>query len=400
MQNHINPENPIAFSPRSGSLRQIDPRQRAWIEVDTEAIAENARIIKQLIGKDCLLMAVVKADGYGHGSCTVARAALRGGARNLGVATLQEGIELRQSGLNCPILVLGNLISKQDFRECIEWNLTPTLSGMREAIICQNLSEIKGHSYKLKVHFKVDTGMTRLGCDLREAPMMIKEIARFKNLELEGIYSHLALADQDIEDQLGAFTDLQRKRFDVLLRKIRRKTISSCFHLANSAGTLSDSRLHYNMVRVGLSLYGHKPNEKISLSLNLKPALSVKARVTLVRDVPSGTGVGYGHNFITTRKSRLAVVAIGYADGVSRALSGKIQASINGKLFPQVGSITMDQLVLDITTHPDIKVGSIVTLLGKDKDVSISPYQWSSLIRSIPWEILCGFKHRLPRLVI
>ncbi len=401
MQKLINQENSFFQSSNiDSSCCKIDPKQRAWIEVNSKAISKNARKIKEFIGEECLLMAVVKADGYGHGLVTVANAALEGGADNLGVATLQEGIDLRQAGLDCKILLLGNLISKQDLNECINWDLTPTLSGIREAIICQNLAKNRGSEYRMKVHLKVDTGMARLGCDLQDAPFIVEKIDRFNNVELDGVYSHLALADEVFEDDFGNFTELQRERFELLIQQLssRKKKIS--FHLANSAGTLINTGLHYDMVRIGLALYGHSPYKESLLPMKLEPALSVKARVTLIRDVLSGVGVGYGHNFITKRETRLAVVAIGYADGVSRALSGKIYASIDGKLFPQVGAITMDQLVLDITDKSDIKVGSVVTLLGRDNEVCITPNQWSSLTGSIPWEILCGFKHRLPRLVI
>lgn len=171
-------------------------------------------------------------------------------------------------------------------------------------------------------------------------------------------------------------------------------------HLANSAGTLRDKDLHFDMVRVGLALYGYSPFSKFKNNFSLEPALAVRARVTLVRDVPSNTGVSYGHTFKTNRPSRLAVVGIGYADGISRSLSGKISVLIDGNFYPQVGSITMDQLVIDLTDRPDVPVGSVVTLLGVDGHSAITPYQWSEATGSIPWEILCGFKYRLPRVVI
>ena len=195
-------------------------------------------------------------------------------------------------------------------------------------------------------------------------------------------------------------TDQQQQHFEAVLRTLPEQHNGFMRHLANSAGTLRDRGLHYDMVRVGLALYGHSPNLQLQGKVDLQPALSVKARVTLIRDVPAGVGVSYGHRFTTRRPSRLAVVGIGYADGVSRSLSGQISAIADGQLLPQVGAITMDQLVLDATNHPDLEVGSIVTLLGKDGDACITPQQWSDLSGSIPWEVLCSFKHRLPRLVI
>ena len=168
--------------------------------------------------------------------------------------------------------------------------------------------------------------------------------------------------------------------------------------VAYSAGTLSSQSLHYDMVRVGLALYGQSPAAHLSQSLELRPAMSVKARVTLLRDVPAGVGISYGHQHITARPSRLAVLGIGYADGVSRRLSGRMQVLAKGHRLPQVGAITMDQLVVDATTLPDLKIGDAVTLLGRCGEAEISPWEWSDSSDTIPWEVLCSFKHRLPRL--
>ncbi len=383
-----------------GTAINPHPCNRAWLEVDSRAIENNARVLKRFIKKDCLLMAVVKADGYGHGSETVAKAALEGGADSLGVATLEEGIELRKADLDCEILILGNLTNREELLSCFHWSLIPTISGIREAIICNNIADTLNK--KFAIHLKVDTGMTRLGCNFNETSEIVAKIDCLKNISLEGIYSHLALADNDSRDITGSksFTSIQLNRFEKVLQNLGPRKKSLCRHLANSAGTLSDRCFHFDMVRVGLSLYGYYPVMELEASLKLKPALSVKARVTLVRDVEKGTGVGYGHIFKSERNSKLAVVAIGYADGVSRALSGKISASVDGVLVPQVGAIAMDQMVLDITDHPNISVGKVVTLLGADGEMFISPQEWSDISGSIPWEVLCSFKNRLPRVVI
>lgn len=377
-------------------LEPPDPRQRAWLEVAPAAISANARSIRRLLQPGCALMAVVKADGYGHGALTVARAALDGGASQLGVATLQEGIELRQAGLREPVLVLGNLTQAEELRSCLHWQLMPTLSGMREALLCQNLAS--GSGRRFAVQLKLDTGMTRLGCDWQEGPRLATAIRQLDQIQLEGIYSHLALADGDPEGEGERVTQLQQQRFRDVLRQL--PTGNATHHLANSAGTLRDRNLHHDLVRVGLALYGHSPSPHLDGSIALEPALTVKARVSLIRQVGAGVGVSYGHRFITQRASRLAVVAIGYADGVSRALSGRICALHNGRPLPQVGAITMDQLILDATDHPQLEAGAVVTLLGRDGDQAIHPRDWSDRCDSIPWEVLCGFKHRLPRLVV
>ena len=386
------------FGGKTENILKTDPRSRAWVEVDSKIIENNSRSLKKFIGEDCLLMAVVKADGYGHGAETVAKAALTGGADSLGVATLEEGIQLRNAGLNCQILVLGNLINAEELNSCFCWDLIPTISGIREAIICNNIAE--NHHKKFVIHLKVDTGMTRLGCDCNKLKELISKIDCLENISIKGIYSHLAIADKELENSSQVnFTQIQLTRFERVLKDLGPRNNLLCRHLANSAGTLSDSRLHFDMVRVGLSLYGYFPGNEFESDLKLTPALKVKARVTLIRDVENGTGVGYGHCFKTQRKSKLAVVAIGYADGVSRNLSGKISASIDGVLVPQVGAIAMDQMVFDITDKPDIKIGQVLTLLGADGKVCISPQEWCDLSGSIPWEVLCSFRNRLPRVV-
>ena len=375
---------------------EANPRQRAWLEVSDSAIETNARALKRHLGPSCDLMAVVKADGYGHGAETVAKASVRGGATSFGVATLQEGIDLRNAGLDQPVLVLGHLSQPDDLRACLQWRLMPTLSSMREALLCQNLADSSGRRFP--VQLKLDTGMTRLGCDWKEGNRLAHAIQQLDQLHLCGIYSHLALADGERDGHAAQVTTLQEERFESITRELRSPTLKR--HLANSAGTLRDSRLHHDLVRVGLALYGHCPSEHLDGILNLEPALSVKAKVSLIREVPPGVGVSYGHRFVTKRPSRLAVVSIGYADGVSRCLSGRIHALHDGHTLPQVGAITMDQLILDATEHTGLESGDVVTLLGRDGEQTISPRSWAELADSIPWEVLCSFKHRLPRLVI
>lgn len=383
-------------SPWVQNPAEANPRQRAWLEVSDSAIEANARALKRHLGPSCDLMAVVKADGYGHGAETVAKASVRGGATSFGVATLQEGIDLRNAGLDQPVLVLGHLSQPDDLRACLQWRLMPTLSSMREALLCQNLADSSGRRFP--VQLKLDTGMTRLGCDWKEGNRLAHAIQQLDQLHLCGIYSHLALADGERDGHAAQVTTLQEERFESITRELRSPTLKR--HLANSAGTLRDSRLHHDLVRVGLALYGHCPSEHLDGILNLEPALSVKAKVSLIREVPPGVGVSYGHRFVTKRPSRLAVVSIGYADGVSRCLSGRIHALHDGHTLPQVGAITMDQLILDATEHTGLESGDVVTLLGRDGEQTISPRSWAELADSIPWEVLCSFKHRLPRLVI
>ena len=397
MQNPLEPSKNKSSTQKARIVDTTNTCKRAWLEVDPKAIEANTSKIKKILSKNCILMAVVKADGYGHGAVNVAKAAIKGGAKSLGIATLKEGIELRKADIKCPILLLGNLIDEDELEACIDWSLMPTICNIKEALICEKLGRRKRK--QISVQIKLDTGMTRLGCDLKEGKSLFNEIENSNYLKLEGIYSHLALADISEDLQSCSFTQEQQSKFDQFINKLPNIT-NICCHLANSAGTLSDQSLHYNMVRVGLAIYGYSPIEDLEKKLKLKPALSVKARITLIRNVDEGIGVSYGHKFVTKRPSRLAVVAIGYADGINRLLSGKISVLCKSHRLPQVGAITMDQLLIDITDFADIQLGDVVTLLGLDGELSITPTQWGSLCGSITWEILCGFKHRLPRIVI
>ena len=376
-------------------MPELNPRQRAWVEVSPAAIEANARLLLNQLPQGCQLMAVVKADGYGHGAITVARAALRGGASALGVATLQEGLELRDAGIDAPVLLLSALNEPDDLIHCLDGGLMPTLSSLTEAELGNRIAARRG-PVRFPVQLKLDTGMGRLGGDWCRGAALVQAIQDLEHLDLVGIYSHLACADEP-DDQL---TQVQLQRFQSVISVLPDGGQGVCCHLANSAGTLKDGSLHLDMVRVGLALYGHFPAKHLGTDLPLQPALAVKARVSLIRDVQSGSGVSYGHRFVTERASKLAVVAIGYADGVMRALSGQIEALHQGRRLPQVGNITMDQLILDVTDHPELRVGDSVTLLGRDGDATISPQDWSDRCDSIPWEVLCGFKHRLPRVEI
>jgi alanine racemase len=373
-------------------------RQRAWVDIDVNAVTANARALRRWLGERTALMAVVKADGYGHGALAVARAAAAGGASSFGVATLAEGLELRRAGLEAPVLVLGNLTQPEELRLCLRWRLMPTLSTMREALLCQNLANASGR--RMAVQLKLDTGMARLGADWHDGARFVAALQDLDAIELAGTYSHLASADASPDSDDGV-TSEQHRRFEAVLGSLAEQRLDGgCRHLANSAGTLRSPALHYDLVRVGLALYGHPPADHLAGVVPLQGAMHLRARVTLLRELPAGVGVSYGHRFRTSRPTRLAVVGIGYADGVPRLLSGRMEALFRGQRLPQVGAITMDQLMLDVTDCPDLEVGAVVTLLGRerDRDCEISPCSWSKRCGTIPWEILCGFKHRLPRL--
>ncbi len=379
--------------------KDIDLKQRAWIEVKGKAIETNVRQLRSKLSKNCQFMAVVKADGYGHDAKLVSEYAIRGGASQLGVATLNEGIELRSSGVKKPILILGNLYTKRDLILTFKNDLMPTISSIRECLICNNIG--KHFGLKFSLHLKVDTGMSRLGFESNKFVQQFEKIKFFDNISIEGVYSHLSSADELNSLDPKSNTQLQRQKFQELLKQInvdRNKNIK--IHLANSAGMLLDKNFHFHMVRIGLSMYGYKPLSKLHKNLLLKPALFLKAKVAFIRTIDKGVSVSYGGKFVSSRKTKLAVLSIGYADGVPRNLSGKIKVIYNKKFYPQVGSITMDQMMIDITDSNEVKVGSTMVLLGCDGDKTISPLDWARESNTIPWEILCSFKNRLPKVQV
>ena len=377
----------------------LDPTQRAWIEISGSSIENNVRQIKSLLSDTCQFMAVVKADGYGHDAQFVSIHAIKGGAEELGVATLQEGINLRRAGIKLPILVLGNIYKKEDLMVCFKYELMPTISSWEECLICDEIG--KKYNKKFFLHLKIDTGMSRLGFDINVFLEQFNQIICLKNILIKGIYSHFASADELNSLEYNSQTQNQKRRFKSLLKKIKiEKYPHIKIHLANSAATLLSKDMHFDMVRVGISMYGYNPILKSQSNIVLKPALFLKSRISFIRKIGKNIGVSYGSKFISKKETKLAVISIGYADGIHRKLSNNISIIHNKKLYPQVGSITMDQLMVDVTNNEDIKVGDSVLLLGSEGNLSLSPMDWAERSSSITWEILCAFKNRLPRLEV
>ncbi len=369
--------------------------QRAWVEIDRMALSHNVRELKKLLTCPTQLMAVVKADAYGHGATVVAQTVLEAGAAGLCVATLLEGIQLREAGIEAPILLLGATNTPKQVRAIANWQLQPTICTPQQALV---FSETLGELDKtLPVHLKLDTGMSRLGMPWGEATQFVQLVQRLPYLEIASVYSHLATADSPDPTVMR----LQHQRFEEAIAQLHRAGITPPrLHLANSAATLADPALHYDWVRVGLALYGLYPADHLRKAIDLKSVMQVKARVTQVKTIPPGTGVSYGYQFIAKRELRLAVVGIGYADGIPRNLSNKMTVLIRGQKVRQIGAITMDQMMLDVSEIPDLQTEEVVTLIGQDGDLSISADDWAQSLGTISWEILCSFKHRLPRVAV
>ena len=386
-------------------------RCRAWVEIDLAALAHNVRSLKALIKPGADLMTVVKADAYGHGAVTVANVAIASGATWLGVATVPEGIELRKSGIDAPILVMGAVNEPGEMRAIARWQLQPTIVDSKQALIFSetlasywrdtgNSSENTntGETMAVPVHLQLDTGMSRLGFDWQRPVEFARLVTQLPHLEPVGLYSHFATADSPDSTVMR----LQHARFEGAIAKLKKEgLLPPKLHLANSAATLADSDLHYDMVRVGLATYGLYPAPHLSSQIDLRPVLSLKARITHIKQIEAGAGVSYGHRFVADKPTKIAIIGIGYADGVPRILSNQLECVVEDsqqyRRVSQIGSITMDQTMLDVSELETVQVGDVVTLLGQVGEHSLSAERWAALAQTISWEILCSFKHRLPR---
>ncbi len=372
---------------------------RAWVEVDLGAVAHNIRQVRAQMSAKTDLMAVVKADAYGHGAVGVAQTVLAAGATWLGVATIPEGIELREAGIQDPILVLGATQLPEQVAAIMQWDLQPTIVTPKQALV---FAEAVGNMTAcpvLPVHLKIDTGMSRLGTPWEEAAAFIKWVQQLPSLRVASLYTHFATAD-DVDPTV---MQQQYARFLTVLQEAGIDPTSPDrpkLHCANSAATIADPGLHQDMVRTGLITYGLYPAPHLKSKIDLRPALQVKARITQVKTIKAGTGVSYGHRYVAPSDRTIAVIGIGYADGVPRNLSTRMEVLVRGQRVPQLGSITMDQMILDVTAIPDLRVGEVVVLLGRDGTQQISADDWAQTLGTISWEILCSFKHRLPRVLI
>lgn len=363
----------------------------AWIQIDLGAIASNVRTLRAWLQPHTHLMAVVKADGYGHGALEVAQTALQSGADWLGVATVAEGLKMRALGFTQPILLLG-LLTPAALPAAIGADLQITF-GSAEAL-AQISAAARSLGVKAKVHLKVDTGMTRVGVPFEEAAALARQALEDPCLDLVGLESHLATA----EAPDMAFAKVQIARFMELDAALGLPA-SVLRHVANSAGTVFFPQAHQGMVRPGLLLYGIPPRPDADLPFPLRRAMSLTARLTQVRTVEAGVSVGYGGTYVTTRRSRLAILPVGYADGLPRALSNRQTVLIGGVRCPIVGNVSMDQCTVDVT-EAEADVGAEAVLLGAQGNDFIGVEEWADAAGSIPYEVICGLGRRLPKVHI
>ncbi len=367
----------------------------AWAEINLKALSHNTREICRASGPGARVMAVVKANAYGHGAVEVARTALASGAARLAVARSAEGAELRRAGIGDPILVLGYTPAGL-IREIVEFNLEQAVYGVDYSLVVDR--EAAGMGVKIPVHIKVDTGMGRIGVvagtesSLRE----IKEMATRPNLEPVGIFTHFAAADSSDK----SYTRKQWESFVKLLDDLRREGLDfQLKHCANSAAIIDIPECHLNLVRAGIALYGLYPSAEVSRQgISLEPVMSFKARVVQVKKVPAGFPVSYGCTYVTQRPTVIATLPVGYADGYSRRLSSRGEVLVRGHRAPVVGRVCMDQCMVDVGDIPGVAPGDEVVLFGRQGDQVLSVEEVADWIGTINYEVVCMVGARVPRI--
>ncbi len=365
----------------------------AWVEVDLDAVERNTRTLAAAVAP-ARLMAVVKADAYGHGAVPVAQATLSAGAAWLGVALVEEALSLRAAGITAPILVLSEPHPTAG-RACAEHGIAVTICTV-EGVRAFGAAG-RGSGRPVAAHLKVDTGMHRQGCLPADLPVLLRCAMAEPGLALQGLSSHFAVADDPEQD---ATTDAQVARYRAALDTAAGAGFEPAWrHLANSAGATRRADARFDLVRVGIELYGLAPGPALAADVRarLRPALSLRAAVSALRTVEEGERVSYGHRWTAPRRTRVATLPVGYADGVRRGLSGHLRARLGGQDFPQVGMITMDQLMVDVGDVP-LTVGAAATLLGDPARDEPGVGEWARQLGTIDYEITCGLSARLPRI--
>uniref|UniRef100_A0A7C6AFR4 Alanine racemase n=1 Tax=candidate division WOR-3 bacterium TaxID=2052148 RepID=A0A7C6AFR4_UNCW3 len=362
---------------------------RAWAEIYLDRLANNFKFIKKTVGKK-KIMAAIKADAYGHGAIEVAKTLQELGVDMFGVASIEEGIELRLSGIRTKIVILSPVMDEQ-VEECIEYNLIPTIS---ELAFFERLNKKLMHYRKpLLVHIEVDTGMTRTGFPYDKTIDALKRILSSPYIKIEGIFSHFPLADSD-----GAFSREQIKKFSYLIAQLDSMKIRPKFvHLANSSGIFRYPQSHFNLVRPGISLYGLRSSPEVFYNNHFKPVMSLKSRIVNIHTVPRGTPISYGHTYHTNRESRIATLSVGYGDGYPRMLSNNADVLCYGKRAKIVGTICMDLMMIDVTDIPQAKLGDVVTLIGEDGKEEIRAEELAQKCNTIVYEITSGIGPRVAR---
>ncbi|HZK33322.1 MAG TPA: alanine racemase [Tissierellaceae bacterium] len=375
------------------TLDQVRP---VWAEINLDNLAHNIKEVRKHTKKETLVTAVVKANGYGHGSVEIARTFLDNGADRLAVAILTEAIELRSANIMEPIMILG-YTPRTQYKKLIENNFIQTIYNYDDAKILSN--EAKKLGKKVTIHIKIDSGMGRIGFEAEDKSIEdILEISKLPNLYIEGIYTHFAKADERDKSH----TREQFRKFNEIVNKLKDKALEIPIkHVSNSASIIDLREYNLDMVRAGIMLYGFYPSEQVNKkSMELKPAMNLKAKISHIKTVPKGTGISYGQIFVTEKESKIATIPIGYADGFTRLLTGKSEVYVKGQRAKIVGKICMDQSMVDVTHILDVNIDDEVVLFGYGKEAYPHVDELAAKIGTINYEIVCMVGRRVPRVYV
>ena len=372
-----------------------EAKRAAWVEIDLANLSYNLKSIREKVGSKPDIIGVVKADGYGHGSIEITRALKKDGIKIFGVATLSEAIELRKDGVEDEIIIFG--ITPDLFADVVaEYSLSPVTCSYQNALAISDVAKKFGKT--IYGYVKIDTGMGRIGIPHNEPDAVrdIGKISALPNFKIKGLFSHFSTADAADK----SYTEEQSKRFSAFLEKLRAAGIDIRYRsLANSGAIMQHPATYYEAVRPGIILYGYYPcDESDRTQISIKPVMSVKASIVMLKKMAPGNSVSYGRRFITDRESLIATLPVGYADGFPRPYSPVAQAIVGGKIVSVAGNICMDQCMIDVTDVPGVKVGDEVILMGSDGKNSITVDDLCNATGTICNEIVCAFGQRLPRI--
>lgn len=369
---------------------------RVCAGIDLDALKYNVDGIKRCKAESAMLMGVIKADAYGHGAKVFAQELDRMGFDWFAVATADEGIELRRDGIEQPILVLGYSCEAQ-YPDMVQWEITPTIYSLDMAKAFDAAAEKAGKV--ANIHIKIDTGMSRIGFLPGEESLdEIEKIHGLRHLRIQGMFTHFACADMRDKTHVGH----QIEKFRQMIDGVRQRGIPvEIFHCSNSASIMELPSEHMNLVRAGIILYGLYPSHEMEEErLPLKPVMSLYSHVVHVKEVPEGVTVGYGATYVTRRPTRIGTIPVGYADGYPRILSNRASVLIRGRRAPIIGRVCMDQFMVDVTDMPEVSVGDVVTLIGRDGEETLSVEEISEMAGSFNYEFVCDVSRRVPRVYI
>jgi alanine racemase len=367
------------------------PSPPTFARIDLRSLIHNLNQTRRCLVGACDILAIVKANAYGHGAVPVARALMQANVRRFGVATIDEGAQLRQAGIDHPIVLLGPLVPGE-IPVLVAHRLTPVIYDLN--IARDLVKQVPPAAKPYPIHVKIDTGMGRLGLSPTEWPALLDTAGLDRQLMLEGLMTHLADADSDDP----TYTDRQLEQFHAVLGRVAASGHKPpLIHMANSAGIIMHPASHYSLVRPGIMLYGYHTLSRTRADLDLQPILSWHTTIATIRSIPRGGCVGYNRTFTAARASRIAVLPVGYADGYSRRLSNTGMVLIGGRRMPVVGRVSMDMTMVDVTDLPDAKPGDSAVLLGTQGAAAITATDIAGMLHTIPYEILCSIGPRVPR---